>query len=137
DRGVPDAGRREGRGSCGAGGAPPDPPAPARGFADRRRPDLYRPGRDRLSPDVAALVRRSTDPQQHGNRTMTASPAQEGPLRLHVGGQQAKAGWKIVDIEARPEVDFVADCTALGMFADGSVDELYASHIIEHLGHAG
>jgi predicted SAM-dependent methyltransferase len=32
-------------------------------------------------------------------------------------------------------VDFVGDCADLGRFADGSVDEIYASHILEHLGY--
>ena len=55
------------------------------------------------------------------------------PLRLHVGGWQAKAGWKILNIEDRPGVDFRGDCTDLSRFADNSVAELYASHVYEHV----
>jgi predicted SAM-dependent methyltransferase len=57
------------------------------------------------------------------------------PLRLHVGGVQVKPGWKILNIQAKPGVDFVGDCVDLSLFADGSVAELYASHVYEHLGY--
>jgi predicted SAM-dependent methyltransferase len=59
------------------------------------------------------------------------------PLRLHVGGWQVKQGWKILNIQARPGVDYVGDCTDLSRFADNSVAELYASHVYEHLGYGG
>jgi len=55
------------------------------------------------------------------------------PLRLHVGGKQVREGWKILNIQPGPDVDYVGDCTELGQFADGSVQELYASHVLEHL----
>jgi predicted SAM-dependent methyltransferase len=32
-------------------------------------------------------------------------------------------------------VDFVGDCSDLSQFADGSVAEIYASHVLEHLGY--
>jgi len=57
------------------------------------------------------------------------------PLRLHIGGEQTKPGWKIVNIQSGPGVDYVADCTDLHAFADESVDEIYASHVLEHLGY--
>jgi len=66
--------------------------------------------------------------------TAAAAPACE-PLRLHVGGREKKEGWKILNIQPAPDVDFVGDCTDLGRFADGSVDELYASHVLEHVGY--
>lgn len=55
------------------------------------------------------------------------------PLRLHLGGKQAKPGWKIVNIKPGPGVDFVGSIMDLSAFGDGSVDELYASHVYEHL----
>ena len=61
--------------------------------------------------------------------------AGSGPLRLHVGGKEKKEGWKILNIQPGLEVDYVGDCTDLSQFGDASVDELYASHVIEHLGH--
>jgi predicted SAM-dependent methyltransferase len=54
-------------------------------------------------------------------------------LRLHIGGEQAKAGWKILNVQAGPNVDFVGTCTDLGAFDDGTVAEIYASHVLEHL----
>lgn len=56
------------------------------------------------------------------------------PLRLHIGGRQPKPGWKILNIQPGPHVDFLGDCTSLGQFADDSVAEVYASHVFEHLG---
>jgi len=57
------------------------------------------------------------------------------PLRLHVGGKEKKDGWKILNIQAGPDVDFVGSATDLGQFADGSVEAVYASHVLEHLGY--
>jgi predicted SAM-dependent methyltransferase len=54
------------------------------------------------------------------------------PIRLHIGGQVPHPDWKILDIEARPEVDFVCDAANLNQFADGSVEAIYASHVLEH-----
>ncbi len=50
--------------------------------------------------------------------------ATDQPLRVHLGGQEARAGWKIFDIQRRPEVDFVGTVTDLSQFADQSVAEL-------------
>ena len=60
-------------------------------------------------------------------------PAGAG-LRLHVGGTTPHPDWKILDVGAAPHVDFVGHCADLGAFADGSVAEIYASHVLEHLG---
>lgn len=58
-----------------------------------------------------------------------------GALRLHIGGRQRKPGWKILNAQEGPEVDYVGDCADLARFADGSVEEIYASHVLEHLGY--
>jgi len=63
-----------------------------------------------------------------------AAPAGEG-LRLHIGGREVKPGWKILNAQPAEGVDFVGDCADLSRFADGSVDEIYASHVVEHLGY--
>jgi predicted SAM-dependent methyltransferase len=55
------------------------------------------------------------------------------PLRLHIGGEEPKAGWKILNIQPGPDVDFVGSAEDLRQFADDSVDQIYASHIYEHL----
>lgn len=57
------------------------------------------------------------------------------PVRLHVGGRIRHADWKILDICPGPHVDFVGSCTDLSMFGDDSVAEIYASHVLEHLGY--
>jgi len=54
------------------------------------------------------------------------------PLRLHIGGKQPHPDWKIVDIEPRPEVDYVTDASNLSQFGSNSVEVIYASHILEH-----
>lgn len=64
-----------------------------------------------------------------------AAPAAHDILRLHIGGTNRREGWKILNILPGPEVDFVADCTNLEGFADATVDEVYASHVLEHIGY--
>jgi len=60
----------------------------------------------------------------------------DGPVRLHIGGETAKPGWRIVNVQPGPHVDHVGDVsTVAAAFADDSVDALYASHIMEHLGY--
>ena len=54
------------------------------------------------------------------------------PINLHIGGQEPHPDWKILDIEARPEVDFIGDAANLSQFADGSIGAIYASHVLEH-----
>ena len=58
----------------------------------------------------------------------------EDVIRLHIGGKEAKNGWKILNIQPGPHVDYVGTCVNLEQFSDSSVDEIYASHVLEHLG---
>jgi predicted SAM-dependent methyltransferase len=53
-------------------------------------------------------------------------------IKLHIGGQETRQGWTIVDIEERPEVDLVSDASSLEAFEDESVSIIYASHVLEH-----
>lgn len=67
-----------------------------------------------------------------------AAAAASGPavpelIRLHFGGWEAREGWKIVDAQARPGVDYVADLRNLDQFPTDSCQEIYASHVLEHL----
>lgn len=55
--------------------------------------------------------------------------------RLHIGGEQVRAGWKIINPQPGPGVDYVADATILARFAENSVAEIYASHVLEHVGY--
>lgn len=54
-------------------------------------------------------------------------------MRLHIGGWVASPDWKIFSALPGPEVDYVGDCCDLSRFADESVEEIYASHVLEHL----
>jgi predicted SAM-dependent methyltransferase len=54
-------------------------------------------------------------------------------MKLHIGGTEIKDDWKILNIHQAPGVDFVGDISDLSMFEDGSVSEIYASHVFEHV----
>jgi predicted SAM-dependent methyltransferase len=58
-------------------------------------------------------------------------------MRLHIGGTEARPGWEIFNIAAGAGVEHVGDCSDLSRFADGSVQEIYASHVLEHLSYVG
>ncbi len=60
----------------------------------------------------------------------------ENLIRLHIGGKERVDGWRILDIQPGPNVDFVGPCTELSTFADSSVTAIYSSHVLEHLPHA-
>lgn len=55
-------------------------------------------------------------------------------MKLHVGcGERFLPGWKHLDARKFPHVDYVTDrLDKLDMFADNSVEEIYACHILEH-----
>lgn len=52
--------------------------------------------------------------------------------RLHIGGNEARPGWEILDVRPGPDVDHVGDAVDLRRFADGAFAEVYASHVLEH-----
>ncbi|CAN1213014.1 Methyltransferase domain-containing protein [Tumidithrix helvetica PCC 7403] len=53
-------------------------------------------------------------------------------MKLHIGGTTPHPDWKILDIEARPEVDYIGDANDLSQFEDESIEAIYASHVLEH-----
>jgi predicted SAM-dependent methyltransferase len=57
------------------------------------------------------------------------------PLRLNIGGDTPRKGWKILNIQPGLNVDYTGDFRDLGQFPDDSVTEIYASHVLEHLGY--
>ena len=73
--------------------------------------------------------------RRSGERQRVGRPRALAPLRLHVGGQIPHPDWKILDVRPGPHVDYVGHCTDLTEFDDASVTEIYASHVIEHLGY--
>ena len=54
-------------------------------------------------------------------------------MKLNIGGESKKEGWKILNIQKKPDVDFIGNINNLEQFDDESCDEIYASHIIEHI----
>ena len=56
-------------------------------------------------------------------------------MKLHIGGLQVKEGWKILNIMNDEGVDFIGDISDLSQFSNNSIDEIYASHVFEHLSH--
>jgi len=54
-------------------------------------------------------------------------------MKLHIGGEQVKAGWKILNISDKPGVDYIGDIGNLSQFTDNSFEEIYASHVVEHV----
>lgn len=54
-------------------------------------------------------------------------------MKLHVGGEEAKEGWTVLNVQEGPCVDVVGTCTAMPAVEDASCDEVYASHVLEHL----
>ena len=54
-------------------------------------------------------------------------------IRLNLGARnRAIPGFLSIDCDPHPGVDIVADVSDLSGFADGSVSEIVASHILEH-----
>lgn len=55
-------------------------------------------------------------------------------MKLHLGcGEKFLPGYTHVDARKFPHVDYVTDrLDNLDMFADNSVDEIYACHVLEH-----
>ena len=55
-------------------------------------------------------------------------------MKLHIGcGEKYLPGWKHIDARKFPHVDYVTDkLDKLDMFADNSVEEIYACHVLEH-----
>lgn len=55
------------------------------------------------------------------------------PRRLNIGGTEPREGWEILNIQPAEGVDHVGDARDLSAFAEETFDELYASHVLEHL----
>ena len=54
-------------------------------------------------------------------------------MKLHIGGKEKKEGWKILNIQKLEGVDFLGDISDLSQFENNSIEEVYASHVIEHV----
>ena len=63
-----------------------------------------------------------------------AIPEPDRSIRLNLGaGMQQIAGWMSYDLDPELGPDIVGDVEDLSMFPDCSVDEIYASHVLEHV----
>lgn len=51
---------------------------------------------------------------------------------LHIGGKVRVPGWEVLDVTPADWVDHVANARDLSQFADGTFDQIYASHVLEH-----
>lgn len=59
----------------------------------------------------------------------------DAPVRLYLGcGRRRIPGFVHVDPEPAPDLDFVGPIDRLAMFADDSIDLIYASHVLERFG---
>jgi len=77
-----------------------------------------------------------TSPTTGAAAASSQKPPAEG-IKLHIGGQQKRDGWAILDVLAGPMVDYVGNCNDLSFLADESCSDVYASHVLEHLGYNG
>ena len=63
-------------------------------------------------------------------------PPSDG-IKLHIGGREVRQGWYILDVNPAPHVDYVGNCNDLSFLDDATCSEVYASHVLEHLGYNG
>lgn len=84
---------------------------------------------DRLSERTIGYLRKRLVPDVRVRHEQT-----DEPLRLHIGGIEAKSGWKILNALPGKDVDFLGDIHDLSRFASDTVEEVYASHVLEHVG---
>ena len=54
-------------------------------------------------------------------------------MKLHIGGEAKKDGWNILNIQAKDGVEYIGTITDLSQFENESIDEVYASHVFEHV----
>ncbi len=60
----------------------------------------------------------------------------DGRVLIHLGcGEIAAPGWINVDVQALPHIHHVTDVRRLDAFATGTVDLVYACHVLEHVSH--
>lgn len=57
--------------------------------------------------------------------------------KLHIGGEEPKAGWEILNAAPGPHVDHVCDAADLSLFPTAVFSVIYASHVLEHFDYGG
>ena len=53
-------------------------------------------------------------------------------MKLNIGGNQIHKDWTIFNIQKKRGVDIVGDLKDLSQFKPDSIEEIYASHVLEH-----
>ena len=77
-----------------------------------------------------------TSPALMENKADVPNSMGVGEIRLNLGGRGTKIpGFSTVDLSPDHDVDYKTDVSDLSMFEDGSVTEIYASHVLEHFPH--
>ena len=54
-------------------------------------------------------------------------------MKINIGGETKKEGWMNYNVQKKPNVDIVGNINDLSQFENESIEEIYASHIIEHV----
>ena len=54
-------------------------------------------------------------------------------MKLHIGGEETKEGWTIFNIQKKKHVDIVGSLEDLSQFSENSIEQVYASHVFEHV----
>ena len=54
-------------------------------------------------------------------------------MKLHIGGEETKEGWTIFNIQKKKHVDIVGSLEDLSQFSENSIEQIYASHVFEHV----
>ena len=54
-------------------------------------------------------------------------------MKLHIGGEEEKEGWTIFNTQKKTENNLIGDICDLSQFEDESIEEVYGSHVLEHV----
>lgn len=54
-------------------------------------------------------------------------------MKLNIGGKEKKEGWHVLNIQKKDGADFIGNISDLSQFKDDSIEEIYASHVFEHI----
>ena len=54
-------------------------------------------------------------------------------MKINIGGETKKDGWKILNAQEKHNPDYIGNIEDLTQFENETIDEIYASHIIEHI----